>query len=103
MALKSNAGSAEVSSRWSEFQNAKKQRDMEKEALQRRELEQKQRLREEEQRARERAVSEQQALQRERERQRAAERAAREQEDEDFDLLGQSNMMASFEQYGVMP
>ena len=64
---------------------------------------QQQLLRSEEVRVRERAAADQVALKCERERQRAAERAAREQDDEgEFDLLGQSKMMASFEQTGVL-
>ena len=104
MALTSSAApSSGGSALWSDFQNRKKQHDMEKEALQRRELQQAQQIRNEEMRARERASAEQQAVQRERERQRAAERAAREAEDDaEFDLMGQSNMMASFEQNGIL-
>lgn len=95
--------SSATSSRWSDFQTAKKQRDMEKESLHRRELEQLQQIQSEEKRAREHALADQLAMRRERERQRADERAARERDEEaDFDLMGQSNMMTSFEQYGVL-
>ncbi|KAL1500150.1 hypothetical protein AB1Y20_012825 [Prymnesium parvum] len=87
---------------WSSFQNAKKQRESEKEAQLRREQERNaQQLRELE-RAKAEQHEKQLAEQRELERRRAAERAAREQEDAEFDLLGQSSMMASFEQNGVL-
>lgn len=102
MALTTASAAGRGSDLWSDFQNTKKQREMEKEAEEARKREQEERLRQEEARARERALAEQKAAQRERERQRAAERAAREQEDADFDLMGQSSVMASFEQNGVL-
>lgn len=84
---------------WSSFQNAKKLRESERQAQLRREQERNaQQLRELE-RAKAEQHEKQLAEQRELERRRAAERAAREQEVAEFDLLGQSSMMESFEQY----
>jgi len=90
-------GGGSSSGLWADFQNTKKQRDQEREAAQRRERERQAAQRAEEDRARERAESQAQARKREIERQRAREREMNAGSDGELDMLGQSNMMASFE------
>lgn len=84
-----NATANGSGSQWADFQNSKKQRDREQ-------------LEKNAQAARaiERAQHQAGAIQRDREQQRAAERAQHDSEDGNLNLLGQSNMMASFTEGG---
>jgi hypothetical protein len=86
---------------WSDFANAKKQREREQQEQEARQRRQQQQALLESQRARQQAHEQRDAQQRERDAQRAAERAQRETEEPAFDLLGQSNMMASFQGGGA--